>query len=203
VARPRTQAATPRKRQPAKRQGTAKPEQGARELRVDPGPAPALEPDEPTADELDGAVDDPRPELPPSLANVVDVAAELELETVEMLLGFVLLVFHWTLGRGGPPDAYVADDAELRQMARPATRVLNRSERARALAKHGDGLAFAMTFGGFVIKETEEVARWRSSAPESAAVDEDVAGVGVREHAADDVSGPVRRWRPPTVPPSE
>jgi hypothetical protein len=175
----------------------AKPtEQGARELGVLSGPAPELDPEEtfaPHEEHVDEAESLP---LGPS---PLELLAEWETETVGLILSAVLLSFHWTLGRGGPPDAYVPEDAELAAMARPATRILNRSERARRFATHGDAAAFAAAFGGFVVKETKSVAEYRAAAP-AEQVEVDLAGVGgVRAAGTEAETGPVRRWRPPAL----
>jgi hypothetical protein len=171
-----------------------------RRLDVDPGPPPA-------ADAQLGATEDElnEPQPPDTAGVVLAQLEEWETETVELFVGFFLLVLHWTIGRAGPPDAFVPDDYEKRQMARPLTRALNRSERARRIAARGDMGAFLLSFGGFVVKEAESVAAYRSAAaggPQQAP-DADLPDAYVHEAGAEHVQGAHRRWRPPAVPPDE
>jgi len=169
---------------------TPKVETGARELAVEPGPPPTS-PDERT--QLRG--DEP-PEQYVPLVETVEQLVEWEREVVGDLLVLPFLPLWYAAHRGGaPPGAFIPDDVERDTMARPATRMLNRSERLRQYAKWGDPLSFAIAVSQFVRHEAEEIDEWRAGyAPQP--VEPELAGMGVR---AVDVDEPVRVVREPQM----
>ncbi len=170
-----------------------------RRLAVDPGPPPAppVEGEPPIEDaEL----------VEPGTALVQ--LEEWEVATVGMLLKVPLFGLHVTVGRDGPPRAFLPDDDELHEIAAPATRMLNKSDRLRRLAGRVDPIAFAGLLGIFLVNEAREVAAWKAGeAPADAPPDMDVVDLGVAAYAnegerreAEVRLAGVRRWRPPVVP---
>jgi hypothetical protein len=118
------------------------------------------------------------------------------------LLGVPFLFLHLTLGRGGPPDAFLPNEAEKAAMAEPLHAILDRSIRARAFAKHGDGLAFVLTTGEYLAAESVRVAEWkadRAAGEPEPPPDADLEGLHVRPPDAGEP--PLRPWRPPSPPP--
>jgi hypothetical protein len=135
-----------------------------------------------------------------------------EMETLERCLGAIFLVMHWTLGRGGPPDAFLPEPRERREMAVPLRGVLNRWMITRALSRFADAFAALTSIGGFVQVELRRTADYKAGGGDpyrEPRVDEDLFAAQLittrpageppttsRTEPAPE--GPVRTWRPPS-----
>lgn len=145
----------------------------------------------------------PAPELPPE-PGLAELGAEPDpgwsLESVESLVAALFLLPHLVAVRaGGPPDAFLPDEGERTAMARPAHAILQRSIRARALGRYGDGVALVTATGTYVASEADRVARYRADhSSDEPPPDVELQGLGVR--AGDNVEQ-VRPWRPPAPEP--
>lgn len=184
-------------------------------LQVDAGPPPEP-PDEAQLNARPAADGDPGPG-----PGVVELAGEKLVEWETAVVGDLLVIpfvpMHYIARRGGaPPGIFIPDELERDNMARPLTRMLNRSERLRRLAPIGDPLAFLLAVSTFVREEAAELERWRDSHAThetEANLEPPIFGVGVRptERPSADANGAAREpqpagfrsWRSPTLPGEE
>jgi hypothetical protein len=170
------------------------------DLTVDPGPA--FEPSEQAKPE------DERP-LAERLA---ETAVEWETEVIADLVAVPFLPL-WLLAKraGGPPGCFLPDERQARSIARPLTRMLNKSERLRRWARLQDPVALLAAVGTFLKQEASEFDDWRKGqTPATAPPDVDVVDVGVSAFPAGNAAAAdraaagreqVRRWRPPQIEP--
>lgn len=159
------------------------------------GGAPPTSGDAPSAGDAEAAAYEASAPLDPLASEL----PEWEVRTVGFLLGVLFMLLHVTLGRGGPPDAFIPSDPQRREMASPVAATLNRFLWLRRFAPFGDGLAALAITGEFVISETRRTAEWRAGAQAEPLPDSDLSGIGTLER--DEPAPPVRPWRPPVAEP--
>lgn len=112
-------------------------------------------------------------------------------------------LLHGALAVGkGESNEWRYTDADLRAIAPPLTRILNRYEPTRAAAAAGDELTVAVGFAGYAVRSWSERMAWlrllRAEQPEPEPGQIAVPVIDVRDQAADDGAADAG---PPPVPP--
>lgn len=161
---------------------------------VDPGPPPRQPPDQPTTADAPPAADGPL--TPPPLLEDTGPDLGKISDGVRGFYRFAFGLLHHTVGRGGPPDAFVPTEHELADMVRPAVAVIARSPRAATVAEHGGALDAVGTPAAYLVAEAERVSTYKRRQAAAEPPDADVAGLGIGEERP----RRPRPWRPGIVP---